>query len=77
VEPSDPRSQQEEAKSQKAEAYDKGKRGPGEEEDRRGVVVSLIGKGPAVPLVPLVAETAVHVDVNQLSAGDLSHRGRR
>ena len=36
-----------------------------------------IGQRPAVPLVPLVAQTAIYIYMYELSAGTVSHRGRR
>ena len=41
------------------------------------VVVALIGQRLAVPLVPLVTEPAIYVNVNELSSGNLGHRGGR
>src|SRR5215207_1591599 len=50
--------------------------GPDEEQRRRGVVVAAVRQRLAIPLVPLVAEPTVHVDVDQLRAGGVRHTGQ-
>ena len=59
------------------EAGHQGDRGPEEEECGGRVVVSLAGQRLPVPLVPLVAQPAVHVDVDQLRTGGVRHTGTR
>ncbi len=74
VKRTEPGREQKQAQRHDSEQNDQGGGRPGKEEGRWRVVVARIGKGPAIPLVPLVSESAIHVDVNQLSAGMLSHR---
>src|SRR3954462_13319773 len=69
----DTRSQQEEQQGEHAETNREGHGRPGEKESRWRGVVALIRKSTTVPLVPFVTETAIHVDVNQLCPGYLSH----
>jgi hypothetical protein len=77
VYPFDTRPEQEERKGEEPEPDDEGYRRPGEEENRGGVVVPLIGERLPIPLIPFVAKSAIHVDVNELRARDLSHRWGR
>ena len=48
-------------------------RRPDEEETGSGIVVSPIGERLPIPLVPLVAQPAVDVDVNELGPGGVRH----
>jgi hypothetical protein len=66
----------EEAERYDAEPQREGYGRPGEEECGRGVVVALIRKGAAIPLVPLVSQSAVYIYMYELSAGTVSHSGR-
>src|SRR4051812_21930619 len=71
------RRKQVEAEGKQAEADDQSHGGPAEEDGRGGVVITQIWQWLSVPLVPLVPETAVDIDVNQLGARTISHKGRR
>jgi hypothetical protein len=74
MDPSQPGSQEKEHQREYSEPDDQRDCGPREKQDRRGVVVSFVGEGPPVPLVPLVAESAIYVNVNELCARTLGHR---
>ena len=65
--------QKEEGEGDDSQEQDQGQGRPGEIQGGRGVVVALIGQRPAVPLVPLVAQPAIDIDMDELSARKLSH----
>ena len=61
-------SEQEQQEARSPDYQDQRQHRPGEVQGRRRVVVALIGQRPAIPLVPLVAQPAIHVYMDELSA---------
>ncbi len=77
MEAGEPRGEQVEREGHQAQPDRQREGGPAEEERRRTVVVAAVGQRPPVPLVPLMAEPTVHIDVDQLRTRRVRHTGTR
>ena len=77
MEPGEPGVEDEDQRGRDRKTGDEGDRRPGEEEPRRRVEVAAVGKRPAVPLVPLMPEAAVDIDVDELSPVGVRHTRTR
>ena len=77
MQPGEPGVEYEDQRGRDRKTSDECRRRPGEEEPRRRIKVAAVRERPAVPLVPLMPEAAVDIDVNELSPVGVRHTRTR